>query len=184
AGQKLRQNSGLTAPEWESGWETIYNAAVGSTAAIDVLNLSAYRMIWIGGTVYPASASTLFLRFSTNNGSSFDAVSGNYKLFNSLQTSAAATPTGFWGDATGITLYSSSISTTYGVHVDIFIDQFNYANICPVKSRMMQLDNSSVWRADQASGWHTVGTARDALRLVAGTGNVSSPRLTILGIRS
>jgi hypothetical protein len=150
---------------------------LSASSAYNVTDLSAYRTLRIRGYIIPDTDGTsLAMRFSTNNGSSYDSSGYSYARDYGL---TAATDTPYADDVTsgtGIDLGITGVvggDTEEGVHFNIEIFNFNQSANARV------LGNTFVYKNDGAMLLGTIGgarlntTARDALSIFAGTGNIT-----------
>jgi hypothetical protein len=171
AGQKLRQNAGLTAPEWESGWETIYCGDIAAAAALDFTDLGAYRILHMIGRLTPSTNGTeVFARFSTDSGSSFDAGS-NYD-HTGIRTDSAGS-TALNGSRSALKLNADQqVDNGRGTFFEATLMDWNQAARCMCHVIAWLLDGSSARQRGSYMVNYTGSTARDALRFVAASGNV------------
>ncbi len=163
-------------------WELIRDTPLSAAASMDVTGLSAYRRLWIHGHVYPSTTAGVFIRTSTNNGSSYDSGVSDYAyqnlnaLASTVATVATSGTTAFSiGGTTGIL---SGIDN--GIQFDLFIDNFNKAAQCKFECHANAVTAGDL--VNQSSGRRAQSTARNALTIFPGSGTMTG-FATIEGIR-
>jgi hypothetical protein len=68
---------------------------------------------------------------------------------------------------------SSGVDNTRGVSFSLEISEFNQARICPSEMSSVYRDSSNVVRLARSYIEYSGTTARDAIQIAAGSGNVS-----------
>lgn len=166
-------------------WEAISKTTISSAASWAATGLSAYRQLRITGFARPATdAVNLFLRSSTDNGSSYDSGASDYSWQNvrgaSTTADAASTATD-----TGIRLGAAiGNDTNEGVRFTIQIDQFNVAGYMWVSAEIFMLGNAGNTQVLTVGGQRLEATARDAIQLIFSSGNIASGFVTLEGVRA
>jgi hypothetical protein len=172
AGQKLRVNSGATALEYETTWETIFNGAVSAAAQHDFTGLSAFRILRVQGYIIPATNS-VSLKMRVGIGTTYDA-GANYNRLVDYQASNAATPTGAnSGGDDAVLLYLGNLSNTDGWTFEIDIHQFNKATETIIRVHMNGKSSDGNRYRGILSVHHQTAAAQDALRFIPGSGNIT-----------
>lgn len=185
AGQKLRQNTALTAPEWETSWETIGVSSPSGVATLDFTGLSAFRKLRITGWLKPATDNvSLYLRTSTDNGSTYDSGASDY-VYNSL---AQATST-----VVGLRNLDSMFrcDANFGVgnaanellQFNINIDLFNQATWLYGQCHSLIVDQSTNVTQELLTCARLSTTARNAIRFQFSGGNIASGVVCLEGMR-
>lgn len=177
AGQFLRQNAGLTAPEWASGWETIYSGAM-SGSVFDVIDLAAYDMLELEGFSYcSTNAANLGLRFSADNGGSFDAAGNNEREYNvTTSTTAEAIGTVTNDTVAYLGLGASNNGLTAGAGTAFEAKIFNFRNANKhthmlINSGALYQDNS-YFRRYRSFNIHKLARANNAIRFLYSSGDI------------
>lgn len=170
--QQARDNLG-------SAWELIEERATSpAVAAIDIINLAPFLRLRVTYALrVNVAAAGVFLRSSTNNGASFDAGAADYRYRNVGTAAAAAV------QVSELYLYAGNMplaSYSYGV---VEIDGFNRVN----EYAHFDIHGDNYRDSGPFETYHYMGrresfTARNALRLVASTGNIDG-RFLIEGRR-
>jgi hypothetical protein len=164
-------------------WEKISAQAFSGVAQVDITGLSAYRQIRITYWLLPATdGANVFLRYSTDNGSTFLAGAAEYNNFNTLNN--------------GSTVTASTTSTT-GIYLDggngldnaatggagtINLYEFNQSKVVVFQGQVMTRNATSAGRFVQNGGDGTSATAKNALRLIASSGNING-HIVVEGVR-
>jgi hypothetical protein len=185
AGQFLRQNAGLTAPEWSSGWETIGIDTLSAVASWSRTDLGAFRKLKITGWARPATDGvSAWILTSTNNGSSYDTGAANYSYSGVYQSTA--TVAAIAGDTNvGDLNLSSTIGndTHEGIQINISIDQFNQSARMWSIVETYYISGSSVLIRNYHSIVRNSATARNALQFTFSSGNIAAGHIVLEGIR-
>lgn len=164
------------------GWETIYSGAFSAASAVDFTNLGAYRRLRLVGKASPSVGSnSLFLRTSTNNGSSYDAGASDYAIQRLTVASSSATPAFGVGSAFDISQASANDANAVN-SFDIILESFNEATAMTFNSRFVGVSSSAFYSAFNTGGRNSVA-ARNALRLLPGSGTITGS-VTLQGVRS
>lgn len=170
----------------EIGWEPISSHTLSAAPSWDKTGLSAYRRLRITGTIRPATNNVgIYLRLSTDNGSNYDAGTTSYDALFRYNTSTATTPTGALNTSLpGFALFNVSVSSSAWTTFNVLIEEFNKAQRCLVTASVQNVDGagSSVWHNLSYVGAGVGTTARNALRIIASSGNISGD-VTIEGVR-
>jgi hypothetical protein len=175
-------------------WELIGTTTVSSsTATIDFTDLSAYRRLRMSGYVIPATDNVfIFLRTSSNNGSTYDAGASAYSHVSVRGTNSTATGFGLGtnttGAASGIQISGTSavgaLSANEGTTFALEIHEFNQTLFAKVNGHFYTIVEDASILTGAFGGHRVENVARNALRIVASSGNISRAFVTLEGIRT
>ena len=179
AGQFLRQNSALTAPEWVRGWEPIADGTISNQSQRDFLDLDAYRRLrlYLYGTV-ATDATNLVLLTSTDN-VTFANSNGDYAgQWEGAISSAPTTPTGGAlntanGNVFFLTAAGVGNAANEAADITVNIGEFNQAGYARIRSEWTAVEASGALVTAHNSGVRSQATARKAIRIKAAAGNFS-----------
>jgi hypothetical protein len=174
-----------TEPPRSQAWELIESGSVSSAATKDFTNLSAYFALKLIGRAFPATdATTLQLRTSTDNGSTFDAGASDYDYQSINGQSTTLT-----GAVASATSYIVNVTNTVGnagsesIAFEITMIDFNTASNCLITSHAAFMNPSGAFSENLNGGQRANTTARNAFRLLFSSGNISSMRYRLIGLR-
>lgn len=158
-----------------NAWEFITLIASGMVAQVDVANLANYRELRISyECTVSADGTSLFLRVSTDNGSTFLAGAAEYNNFYTINTGAAVT--GSNAAATGFSL-DAAIGIDNGANLAIrgvaHLQGFNTVNPVQIINQAFMRNSAAAGRLIQTGGDGTSAVAKNAIRFIPGTGNIS-----------
>jgi hypothetical protein len=172
-------------------YDLISSQTASNSAQIDFTSLSSSYQdyIVILTDIVPVSDSYLYLRCSTDNGSSFDSTSDIYELvYRSVEDGSQA--------AGGVNVNATEIRLNYNRVLDAGSNS-NYFGIV----RISNPSQSSVYKeiscigamceatapvyagSNRTSGIYKSTTAVNAIRFYMGTGNISSGTFTLYGVK-
>lgn len=172
------------APVRNQAWELIENAALGSVASKAFANLSAYRALRITGYLIPVNdAVNLFLRTSTNNGSSFDAGGSDY-VYQQVEA-AGATLTGLQTASDAIQLNRASVGnqTSEGIGFNLNIEQFNSNTYGQFNGLINNYSAAGTFTPLTLYAARLSQTPRDAIQFRFASGNIAGGNITVEGLR-
>lgn len=164
-------------------------ASASSSATIDftsVIDSTYDEYVWEFINVVPASNSDLWLRTSTDNGSSFAASAGNYG-YAGVKTSTGTSPANHTSSsATQILLAPAGVSTTAahgGISgtVRLFAPSGTASNK-QVTFQIGMYDGTDQWTLS-GSGQRLATAAVNAVRFMMSTGNITSGLFKLYGVR-
>lgn len=184
AGQKLRQNAALTAPEWESGWETIYNGVLAAAAQHDFTNLGDFEMLEIDAhLVSTVTGAELQLRFSNDDGSSFISSNDYLNQFIYAISTSPATVHGTGSARSNINLCIAVPDNVAGSNIWGRISALNKAERTYAFLQLAGLNNvNTALYCGINQGFFSTFVAQNAIRFTASSGNISG-RLLLRGKR-
>jgi hypothetical protein len=176
----------ITAPDFNLDlagvWDTT-KTTVSAAASYTKTDLSAYRTIRLTGFFAPATDNQpLCLRFSTNNGVSYDNGASDYN-FQTLGVNGA-TVTGGRGASDRVPLTNTTgNAANEGASFDIVITDFNQALQCRVLASTTEIDTGGLEIYRSVFSRRASTTARDALQLIFVSGNIASGYVIFQGLR-
>ena len=165
-------------------WETVADIVLASPASTIVqLNIDQYRVIHIEGWLYPTAAANIYIRFSANNGSTFDG-GNNYTNLQLLgvQSSTVSMVT---GPTNYIDLFGGQVgpSLSRAIQIDTYIYQAREARVTRVTTKADGADGASVIKMGLFRGVHTVALAQNAFLIGADSTTLAGGEITIRGKR-
>jgi len=166
-------------------WEKIGSFS-GTGASINYTGLSAFskiRIHYFG--VAATDANTLYLRTSSNNGSSYDAGASDYLVswryqFNTTHAAATANATGFY--LSGGNVVGNAANEQFSGIIEL--DQFNQATYCHISTRSQCIGTSGERWKWRAQGFRNQATARNAVQLILASGSFGTSWAYIEGART
>ncbi len=184
AGRALLDDADATAQLVTLGasWQKIHEGTISSAASFTQTGLSAYRRLRVSGSFVPVTDSIdLNIQVSTDNGSSYDTGS-NYRIASTIAYYSGT----FNYNATAIGFIVGGLQDNAagdGVSFAAELFDFNQARKCRalITAGGLRGDNASE-HAFATSGTHTGTTARDALRLIFSSGNISTGHILVEGL--
>lgn len=194
AGQVLRQNAGLTAPEWATSGAPVLlaskTASASATLDFTELNNAVYsRYQFVLKAVKPATDNVaLNMRFSTDAGATYDAAASAYSYVGIGRDSAGANTNSDSAVATSIFLTVATVgvgnaAAEFGVNGDVTV--FHAASGA-LRTRITGLIDY-----DDASGNQMMATIAgrrqatqdtDAIRFLFNSGNMASGTIELWGL--
>lgn len=184
AGQFLRQNSGLTAPEWATGWERISAAPYAGSSAIIFTGLSAFRRLALSGYLQPSvDGAVITVRTSTNNGVTYDAAAGYYDYQTAIGSNATFVGTRTSDSGFVISTAGVGNDTGEGLSFDLAMNEFNQARYLRMRATIEFVNMSGNIFSGTISGRRLEAVARNAFEVVAGSSALLSGYLELWGSR-
>lgn len=176
----------ITAPDHNLDLDGVWDmtkTTISAAASYTKTDLSAYRTIRLTGFVQPATDNQqLYLRFSTNNGVSYDSGATDYN-HQTLGVNGA-TVSGSRGTADRVPLASTTgNAANEGVNFDIVITDFNQALQCKVHAHTGEIDTGGLEILRTIFSRRASTTERNALQLVFASGNIASGYVIFQGLR-
>jgi hypothetical protein len=177
--------------EWQRGMKLLSSASASSSAQIDFAlngawgnaNVAAYMIVF--DRVAPATDNAgLWLRTSTNAGSSFDAGASDYKWARYQHDSGALSALG--GDAADneIELTSAAMGNaaneSLSGHVVIYAP--HRAGYCHVTWELLYTDSTGGIGRSSGSGARVTAADVDAIRFLFSSGNIASGVFSLYGL--
>jgi hypothetical protein len=177
--------------EWQRGMKLLSSASASSSATIDFAlngawgnaNVAAYMVVF--DRVAPATNNTgLWLRTSTNAGSSFDAGASDYKWARYQHDSGALSALG--GDAADneIELTSAAMGNAANESLSGFVMIYapNRAGYCHVTWELLYTDSTGGIGRSSGSGARVTAADVDAIRFLFSSGNIASGVFSLYGL--
>lgn len=156
-----------------SKWEVIGDYVFGAVASMDFTNLGAFKRLRLTGHLYPSVVTEIFIRTSTNNGSTFDSGSTDYtengSLAQNTTNSAFSTTSGALNisNAGGV-----NGSANNGLQFNLQVDNFNQTSYCHFEA-LVRGNNAGGDFWGGFGGRRSQATARNAFRILPGSGTLS-----------
>lgn len=169
-----------------NAWELIERGTATSVATKDFTGLSAYRMLRLTAKVEPATDGVVpWLRTSTDNGSTFAASANDYHIQNVLISNATTTSSAVT-NAAQLHLVANNIvgnSSTEGASLIATIFDWNQSRYAHFITETFFLDTGGAVNRSINAGQRAQATARDALRFMFSSGNISNMHYVLEGVR-
>lgn len=161
-------------------WESIGYYTLSAAGSLSITDLGAFRTLRVAGSLLPSAASAgMFIRSSTNNGSSYDSGAANYTnqtLVGAGGSAAAANTTD--------TVLAITKQTLLAVSFETVMFNFNAAgNNLHATSRVYTNLSPSGVSSENNGGQRTSGTARNAFQITPGSAVTLTGYVTLEGIR-
>lgn len=160
------------------------NMAFGATATKDLTGLAGYRMLRINYALdVSVDAAAVNMRVSTDNGSSFLSGATEYNNFTTTNNGATITAANTAGP--GIYLDANigvDLTSPGGVRGTIYLYEFNQAVPCRWHGEGFLRNGTAGGRLINFGGDCTTTTAKNAIRFLASSGNISG-EILVEGIR-
>ncbi|MGC9990744.1 MAG: hypothetical protein ABSC07_19380, partial [Terriglobales bacterium] len=194
SGQVLTSNGAGALPTFQAAgggsWQAISSVSASSSASISFTGLSntyiAYAVLLTN--IIPASSSTsMLLRTSANNGSSYDSGAGNYSWYTVGINGGDYYNNSSLSD-TSITLFfsygaSGYMSTSVGANGWIYIFNPSAASYCFIRGVLSYVYTGTPYvNPIDGSGYRTAAAAVNAVQFFMGTGNIASGTFTLYGL--
>lgn len=185
AGQFLRQNAGLTAPEWSSGWETIGSDPLSAVASWSRTDLGAFRKLRVSGWARPATDGINGgFRTSTNNGASYANGASDYGIGYLWQSSTTVAGSALNANALYMNVTTTiGADTEEGIMFEAIFDQWNQATHTWMTARAFWRSTDGSYSQVQVAGMRENASARNALQFVFSSGNIAAGHIVLEGIR-
>lgn len=169
--------------EVAEGWEVVANDTVSAAASWVKTGLSAFKMLRLTMSWQPATdAAILFLRTSTNNGSSYDSGASDYTT-QFVQAYDATITSGRANQAEMRVLAGTGNAAGELAGAVVTMLDFNKARTCTAVSITGIIDGSALlYKSDRAFRRNSQ-TARDAIQLIPSAGNIGFLEVLLEGVR-
>lgn len=166
--------------------ETIYAGSLSAVSLFSLIDLSAYRMIFIQGYARPATdTSALTLRFGDTGGSTWKDGSTDYAFSNVFGT-GSATAYNVVPNASGIVIGLGSSDgnlASEGSQFDLTIQRFNQNSDTWVQGNAMSYNASGNQVDGAVRGKLKFVGALDSFKICYSTGNLAQLDILVEGIR-
>ena len=169
-----------------SPWEVIDRSTFSASADWSVTDLSAFRTLRASGLVVPATdAVGLWLRTSTDNGSTYDSGVSDYGWQNDFGTGAAGATSALDAADSEIELHPATIGNgaQEGMTFELTFHDFNQATNGRVLGRVGAVKDDGTFAVGTVMGQRLSTTARDALTLLHSSGNIATGYGLLEGMR-
>jgi hypothetical protein len=164
-------------------------SASGATLDIDLSSYGSYAGIIIKLHLLPATDGTdIYMRFSTDGGSTYDAGAGNYNYATTIVRSVGTTAVGADDAATELRIFAAAVignSATEGANVTV--DLFNHTSTA-LWSRAtwngycISDDATPAGRFVSGGGAREAAQNTDAVRFLFSSGNITSGTYRVYGL--
>lgn len=156
----VQMSSGAT-----GNWIYVDSAAASSSSSIDFTNLSTDVMyvIVIDNLTPTTGGTSLYLRTSSNNGSSYDSGATDYVYAQNATSTSGNLPIG--GQSSGISLWGAT-GESNGI---VWLYRPSTSVVTCITANAIQV-NSSLPDAIKTAGFRNSATAVDAIRFIMGSG--------------
>lgn len=176
----------ITAPDFNldlAGVWDMTKTTISAAASYTKTDLSAYRTIRLTGFFQPATDNQpLYLRFSTNNGVSYDSGATDYNF--QLVGINGATVSGSRGSTDRVPLATTTgNAANEGVSFELIINNFNQSLQCGVIANTAEIDTGGLEIVRTIFSRRMSTTARDALQMIFASGNIASGYVIFQGLR-
>ncbi|MBB6304052.1 hypothetical protein [Rhizobium leucaenae] len=162
-----------------AAWEAIGDYTLSAASLLDVTNLAAYRKLRITGVLTMSAASNVLLRFSTDNGSTFDSTAGNYP--EQALYAVGSTVTGVSSSIGGAALFPATPDANFITSVNTTIEAFNKASRTTLSSKG-SVTGSGLLVAGIIDSQYLVTAPRNAIRILPISGTMTGS-LYVEGVR-
>jgi hypothetical protein len=169
--------------ELAEGWEVIGKDSVLATASWVKTGLSAFKNLRLTMSWQPATdGAILFLRTSTNGGTSYDSGASDYTT-QFVQAYDATVTSGRANQAEMRVLAGTGNASGELASTVVTLFDFNKARTCTAVSLTAIIDGSTLlYKSDRAFSRNSQ-VARDAIQLVPSAGNIGFLEVLLEGIR-
>ncbi|WP_205928993.1 hypothetical protein [Rhizobium leguminosarum] len=144
-------------------WESIGYYTLSAAASLSIPDLGAFRVLRISGSITPSAASNgMFIRSSTNNGSSYDSGAANYTNQTLVGAGGSAAASNTSDTALAITK-----QTLLTLSFETILLNFNASgNNMHATSRVYTNLSPSGVSSENNGGQRNSGTARNAFQII------------------
>ena len=172
-------------------WKLIGSQTAANSATIDFTGLSnAYNSycIVVSNIIPVTNGVSLFMRTSTNNGTSYDvgASDYNYRLAGAVDNSVGANSgtNAAQIKLTGLSSYVLGNGTAQALFGTIGLYNIGSANRAYIQGSLSCYNSSNLQERDWCDGFRNSATAVNAVRLIMSSGNISSGTFTLYGLEA
>lgn len=175
----------LLNPGNKAAWETIFDGTVSAAAAYNFTDLGGYRELEISGYLVPASDTQVFMRTSTNNGSSYDSGASDYSNMNYGVNSLAASVLNYTDTSVIYLSVNVPVESTSSVGLQFQARTFNWnrAALSVWQGNVTFQRETGGLIGTTLNAWRANTVARNALTIFSGGGVIMAGYLCIRGKR-
>lgn len=157
-------------------WELIKDEVLpGTLPNYDVINLANYEMVIVVAEVWPSTDSTITVRTSTDNGANYNAGGTDYGFQHIVGSATTASANS--GNQSSIPLtQGNNVDNADGEGLEVTMEFFNFNKAVRGRYKATihyELTGSSGLVTGMVGGRVNVATARNALRILCGAGNLN-----------
>lgn len=187
---KFVTTNGTTA-SWatvNTGLELIATTTASGVAAVDFttgINSTYDAYLFVLSSVVPATTSTrLYMRTSSNGGSSFDAGATDYAYVMVGVDDAAGTLQTNSGGTTQILINQKQVGASHsGLNANIYLYKPSTSQRCQVTFNSSALDNGGLLGAVSGAGSRQATGVVNAVRFLFSSGNIASGEFKLYGLK-
>lgn len=172
-------------------WVKISSQTAANSATIDFTGLSnAYNSycIVVSNIIPVTNGVSLFMRTSTNNGTSYDvgASDYNYRLAGAVDNSVGANSgtNAAQIKLTGLSSYVLGNGTAQALFGTIGLYNIGSANRAYIQGNLSCYNSSNLQERNWCDGFRNSATAVNAVRLIMSSGNISSGTFILYGLEA
>jgi hypothetical protein len=192
SGTVLTSNGPSALPSFQASsagaFVKIGTATASSSATISFTGLSAtylYYQLVLVSVIPQTSTANMLMRFSTNNGSSYDSTSGHYE-YQAVYSLASNSTTTIGSTSATSFIICNSMGTNANTGANGFINIYNpsQANDIGITFEVVYpFSSATSWNGGSGSGLYLVTTgAVNALQILMSSGNISSGTFELYGV--
>lgn len=170
-------------------WELIASATASTSATIDFTGLTstyiAYKVI-ISNLVSATDGTTVYMRTSTDGGSSYDAGASDYAYsvrFNQLTAAVSASANGSAASSFIAVVINLGNAANEQYSGEIIIFNPSAANYCQAYCHGIYVNADANYFATWGGGIRLAAADVDAIRFLLSSGNITSGEFRLYGIR-
>ena len=173
----------------QPGWALLDTQTAANSATVNLTTLTGYTHYQIRcNNINPAAANgALYMRFSTDGGSNYDASAGNYRhqrleMGSTTLTGArdGTTTTAFPWEV--FTLLNSSATQTAAGIIDIY-EPDEGTSYTMITSKFVMWDGANLSCSCSIEGGYMSATAVNAVRFLMSSGNLTTGTFKLYGIK-
>lgn len=187
---KFVTTNGTTA-SWatvNTGLELIATTTASGVAAVDFttgINSTYDAYLFVLSSVVPATTNTkLYMRTSSNSGSSFDAGATDYAYTMTGIDDAAGTLNTSSGGAAQILINNKAAGASYsGITAAIYLHKPSASQRCQVTYTSSALDNGGLLGSVSGAGARQATGVVNAVRFLFSSGNIASGEFKLYGLK-
>jgi len=187
---KFVTTNGATA-SWatvNTGLELIATTTASGVAAVDFttgINSTYDAYLFVLTSVIPATTNTkLYMRTSSNSGSSFDAGATDYAYAMTGLDDAAGTLNAASGGTTQILINNKAAGASYsGITAAIYLHKPSASQRCQVTYTSSALDNGGLLGSVSGAGSRQATGVVNAVRFLFSSGNIASGEFKLYGLK-
>lgn len=171
-----------------AGMTLISSASASSVATVDFtsgIDSTYDAYLFVLTSVIPATTNTkLYMRTSSNSGSSFDAGASDYAYAMTGLDDAAGSLNAASGGATQILINNKAAGASYsGITAAIYLHKPSTSQRCQVTYTSSSLDNGGLLGSVSGAGARQATGVVNAVRFLFSSGNIASGEFKLYGLK-